>query len=179
MAWQGNRCLVIRGNTTNDPEAGGSTDAWVGVTHALPSKGKVGDAMTYVGDVVRATRARRWMVEVETLGYATEGQIATGDTMDYGMYLRLEDVLAMPYVWIYRSYNIGTSTATGPIRRAASHAHTVDGADTFWNAKSSTSDSYPFSPVGVLPLPVECLDDLTPQLASGGISELSFTLTGR
>lgn len=179
MSWQGNRCLVIRGNTVNNPESGGYTEAWVGVAHALPRKEPIGDVLYYVGNVVRAPRSRRWTVQVETLGFATEAQATTGDTMDYGMYLRLEDVLAMPYVWIYRSYNVGTNTSGGPIRRADAHIHTTTGVDTFWNASATTVDGYPSSPAGHLPLAIEALDGLSPQLASSGISELSFTLTAR
>jgi hypothetical protein len=149
----------------------------VAVTHLTPRKGVLGSATTYVGDIERAARGRKWIIEAITNGYATEDRTPTEDEMDYGMYLYLEDVLSMPYVWIYRTYNSGSYIAGGPIVRAAKHAYTSSSTPSFWNAKAATSDGYPYAPAGILPLAVECLEGLAPQAASSGTSELTFTLT--
>lgn len=181
MSWRSRYAVVVRGhNVTDSPTASGYVEAVIPALYITPKRVPVGSSATYIGDIEKAPRLRRWSIEVKAWPFKKVATGAGDADADYGHIAeQLDFVLTRRYVYLYRVFASGTAPANGAVPRAAIHTATVDGANTFWNYSSSTDDGYPYSPAGILPLAVECLEGLDPQPLSGGNVDLTFTLTGR
>lgn len=174
------RTMVFRASDTDDdPEAVDAIEARVELVSAVPKPATVGDTREYVGDVVRGPRGRRWEIECEAWGFTTTAGATSDYLQDYGEFLRLDEVFRKRYVYIWRYYQSGSNVSLGAAQRAGSHAYSANGVDSFWYSTTSTLDDYPSSSAGHLPMAVECPGGFSPQVAPGGMNELSFTLVSR
>lgn len=180
MSWQSKYTLVFRGHdTTDSPTATGYVEANVAVMHAIARRTAIGAASDYGGGVIRGARGRRWEIECVCDGFATNQDVES-ETQDYGDYLRLDTVLSMRYVYLYRAWRSYGSPSLGAIPRTREHdINAAPPEDTFWWSSVATTDTYPSSPGGMLPLAIELRDSLALQPATGGVSDLSFTVAGR
>ncbi len=176
------RTLVFRGHdTTDDPTTAGYFEARVQVVEALAMPKPVeGGGLVYIGDVTDATEGRKLEIKVAPIGFETEAVSTASLSQDWGELLWLDYVLRRQYVYLWRTYQTGSDASGGPIQRAGMHQTTVNGSNYFWHAAATTSDGYPSSPAGFLPLAVELSDGgISPTLTSGGTYDAAFTLVSR
>jgi hypothetical protein len=145
----------------------------VAVDGILPVPIPIGEPAIAVGGIMDNRTAIRWEFEVECVPFAVRAtSYTTGDLQDYGVFLKLASILAMPNVWIYATRYSADSAASDPIPRAGEHAWNVDGANTFWSQKTDT-------PAGLLPCPVVLIGEARPERQPGGKVGLTFTLQKR
>lgn len=153
------RSLVLQASD-DETFATGVIELELYVSKAVPNRVRPGDTQEYWTDTFGRPKKRYLQVAVECLGFNND--TGTNEVVqDFADFVKLENILTQyRYVRISATYQNASNHSGGPIKRSG-----TSGSDNYWG--------------GVIPLPILVRlldDDLEPQDAGDGTTDLSFTL---